>query len=162
MKRWQDVVRTAIDLYRSKRVAYLYGAFGETGSDILVDRLWSQYPEHYKKYVTDRGHTKQELKLHVRGKQCFDCSGFVSYCLGLGYHANSDALRKMATDTTTPKNGYWGQMLWKKGHVGIDFFGYVLECVSEFNDLQWNYISDRDFTESCQMWCVDYTNSSRW
>lgn len=162
MRRWQDVIRTGLDFYRGGDVRYLYGSNGETGSDALVDKLWKEYPEHFKKFVLDNGHTKQELKDHVRGHICFDCSSFVSRCAGLTWHMTSGVLRQHFAVTRDIKSGTWGSCVWKEGHVGIDFFGYVLECRIEFEDLQMNYLSARDFTHSGELDMVDYTGTSNW
>ena len=77
-KRWNIVNQHALRIYANRdRDAYLYGANGEVGSDALVDRLWAAYPSHFKAAVTDKGYTRQQLKDHVRGKICLDCSAFI-------------------------------------------------------------------------------------
>lgn len=175
MKRWNICCQNALVIYANRhRYAYLYGANGEIGSDALVDRLWNTYyGAHFKEVVEGRGYTKQQLKDHVRGKICLDCSSFLCMItqndttditkLGVTRDYNSDGLRGLFQKGTvrTPREGTAGSMLWKKGHVAIDVgYGVCVEFASEFTDCRMRQIAGSDFVESGELNYVDYTGTN--
>ena len=152
------VIRKALMMFSSKdKYRYLYGSDGQIATDELVDKLWNLYPQHYDAL----GCTRQELKDHVRGKTCFDCSAFINYVTSADKDYYSGSLWAACKKRTTPRDGVAGSLLYKPGHVGLDIgYGLCLEFVSEFKDFQLNYIVGRGFSGSGELPWVDYGGSS--
>lgn len=170
MKLWNHVCNAAMRIFANRdKYAYLYGANGETGSDALVDRLWAAYPAHFKQYVTDKGYTKQQLKDHVRGRICLDCSAFICYItqvedfnrLRVVTDYNSTGLRQQFAVTRTPVTGTAGSVLWKPGHVALDVgYGMCIDFGCEFRDCRCYPLEEGGFTESGELNFVDYTDTN--
>lgn len=177
MKKWQHVVRDARLVYLNKeKFAYLYGANGERPRDYteafdLVKKMWALYPEHFENSVIKKGWTKEDLAWHILGKKCFDCSAFV--CAVSQYEGDimtmqvlrdysSYGLHDVMTDITTVKNGPWGSVLWRPGHVAIDTGnGLAMDFANEFVDIREYRTVDKDpvctFEKSGRLPWVDYT-----
>lgn len=170
MKRWNIVNQHALLIYANRnKYAYLYGANGETGSDALVDRLWAAYPDHFKKFVLDKGYTKQQLKDHVRGKICLDCSAFICYVTQVNDFAklrvvndyNSTSLRQHFAVKRTPVGGTAGSVLWKQGHVALDVgYGICVDFGCEFADCRMYALDGAGFAESGELNFVDYSGTN--
>ena len=170
MKRWNIMNQHALRIYANRNhYAYLYGANGEVGSDALVDRLWAAYPSHFKSSVTDKGYTKQQLKDHVRGKICLDCSAFICYVsqvddfgkLRVVNDYNSTGLRNCFAVKRTPVGGTAGSVLWKQGHVALDIgYGMCIDFGNEFLDCRLYPLTDGNFAESGELKYVDYTDTN--
>ena len=96
-----------------------------------------------------------------RGKMCFDCSGFICWCLGYEkqHMYSSWDFGKMQPETSTAK-GFAGYALWKQGHVGLDIgYEYMLE-IGEYNHtIELNKISERAFVDSHPIIGIDYTGA---
>ena len=169
-KRWNIVNQHALRIYANRdRYAYLYGANGEVGSDALVDRLWAAYPSHFKAAVTDKGYTRQQLKDHVRGKICLDCSAFICYVtqmedfgkLRVVNDYNSTGLRGCFAVKRTPVGGTAGSVLWKQGHVALDVgYGMCVDFGNEFLDCRLYPLDGCGFVESGELNFVDYTGTN--
>ena len=161
-KQWNHMRRDALIMYASKdKYAYLYGANGETGSADLVNRLWAQYPDHFKQYVTDKGYTKQQLINHVSGKLCFDCSAFICYISNAPYDMNSTSLKDNFAVSRSPVSGTSGSVLWKSGHVALDIgSGMCIDFACEFVDMRLYQLSQGDFRISGELNFIDYTGTT--
>lgn len=167
-KIWNHICRDALKTYADRdKYAYLYGANGQTGTDALVDQLWAQYPDHFAQWVTGKGYTKQQLKDHVRGKVCLDCSAFICYItqteppLKVVTDYNSTGLRGKFAVTRTPVAGTAGSCLWKQGHVALDVgYGMCVDFGAEFLDCRLYPLTDGGFAESGELSFVDYTGTS--
>lgn len=172
MKRWNICCQNALMIYANReRYAYLYGANGEIGSDELVDRLWDMYSDHFYRSVTLNGYTKKQLKNHVRGKICLDCSSFICLVtqndttditkLGVTTDYNSDGLRKLFVVKRMPKDGTAGSVLWKPGHVALDVgYGICIDFGNEFLDCRMYQLDGKGFVESGELSYVDYTDTN--
>ena len=180
MKTWAHCVRDARLIYINRdRFAYLFGANGEcpktfAEAQALVNELWSMYPDHFQKYVIDKGHTKTELIWHIVGKICLDCSAFICYVTQCEasdiYHLkvvtdmNSATLHNSCTIHTSLQAGLWGSLLWKNGHVALDVGnGLAIDFAAEFVDCREYRFIDPDtstwFADSSPMPWVDYKGS---
>lgn len=96
-----------------------------------------------------------------RGKMCFDCSGFICWCLGYEKQHMYSAwdFGKMQPETS-PAKGFAGYALWKQGHVSIDIgYGYEIEIYAYNHSLDIFKISERDFVGSHSIIGVDYTGA---
>lgn len=152
------VIRKALQMFSDKdKYAYMYGSDGEVMTDARVDYLWNRYSAHYEAL----GCTRQQLKDHVRGKKCFDCSSFINYVTSAGKDYYSATLWECCRVRTTPRDGVAGSLLYKPGHVALDVgYGLCLEFVNEFKDFQLNLILGRGFTGSGELPWVIYSGSS--
>lgn len=178
-KTWAHCVRDArlIYLHRDK-FAYLYGANGEkpttyAEAKALVDSLWAAYPSHFQQYVISAGKTKNQLIYHIIGKICYDCSSFVCavtqsegsiYNLKVQKDYNSTMLKQAFSKQTSLAEGYWGSVLWKQGHVGMDVGnGLAIDFAAEFVDCREYRFIDADsptkFACSGQVPWVDYSGA---
>lgn len=168
---WDYVRTNAVRVYGDREHwRYIYGGNGELLANRdkaaeFVRKKWAAYPAHFKKTVTDTGHTIDELIDHVTGCRVADCSGFV--CLitqgidpnhpRVPYDMTSGALYSVCHDITTPRRGVCGGMLWRSGHVGIDVSGgYEVEASNEFVDFRLLKITSTSFTKSGRLPWVDY------
>ena len=172
MKKWNICCQNALMIYANReKYAYLYGANGEVGSDALVDKLWNLYNGHFAMSVIAKGYTKQQLKDHVRGKICLDCSSFGCLVtqndttditkLGVTNDYNSTMLHDMCKVRRTPKEGTAGSILWKQGHVALDVgYGLCVDFGNEFLDCRLYQLADGKFTDSGELPYVDYTDTN--
>ena len=162
MKRWNLVNQAALLVYANRdKYAYLYGANGEIGSDALVDRLWKQYPEHFEKTVTGTGRTIKNLKDHVRGKICYDCSSFICSITDAPADLNSWMLHDHMIVIRSPREGTAGSILWKPGHVAVGVgYGIVVDFANEFIDCRMYPLTNGRFTISGELDFVDYTDTN--
>ena len=169
MKTWSHVRKDALQIYSHKEnYAYLYCANGEIGTTALVNSLWNTYYDHFKKYVLDTGHTKEDLIKHVVGKKCYDCSSFICTItqseypnLSISQDMNSTSLKKHFAVTRTPVEGTASSILWKKGHVALDLgSGMAMDFACEFVDMRLYPIADGNFTLDGELDYIDYTGTS--
>lgn len=111
------IVQRAFKWYfERENAAYFYGAKGELLTDEVMDYFIRAEPEHFSRYSEEE---LRHIKDFSRGKIGFDCSGFVSACLGLrGW--SSAALFAKCTERTTVEACKAGSLLYRKGHIGID------------------------------------------
>ncbi len=171
MKLWNYMIQHGLRMYMQRdKYAYLYGANGEIGTPELVDRLWAVYPQYFEEQVIGRGHhSKEELKRHVQGKICLDCSSFICYVsqeerfedLRVVRDYNSAMLRREFAVVRTPSAGTAGSILYKPGHVALDIgYGICLEFANEFVDMRMRRIADAGFVESGELKFIDYTGTN--
>lgn len=168
---WDYVRTNAVKVFGDRaHWRYVYGGNGELlatrdQAAEFVRKKWNSYPAHFKKTVTDAGHTIDELIDHVVGCRVADCSGFVCLVtqgIDMGnprtpYDMTSGALYSVCHDITTPRLGVCGGMLWKTGHVGVDVGGgYEVSLENEFVDVCLLKISDTKFVKSGRLPWVDY------
>lgn len=146
-----DVVRKALEfLVNPNQYGYCLGAQGER-----LEELGEKIRYYYKMSTYEYA-----MKYHYNMDTImFDCSGLVNYCVGLSRNYTSKdyglPTRGLSTDL---KGGRAGSVLWKKGHVGIDVgHGLVVEIKNEGSRPSISRISDRDFTHTVELPCVDYT-----
>ena len=148
MKKWQHFVRDLrLMAIHHQDFDYLYGANGEILNTYdeayrMCVKQWELYPAHFKQFVTDRGHSFEDLVERVKGKKVFDCSSLVlafSQCEGdiYDFYVKNDmtslGIKNHLRDITTIPDGYWGQVLWKDGHVGADVGnGLIIDDCCEF------------------------------
>lgn len=159
MKNSYQIIGRAVELYDEREnLAYFYGAKGQYLTEELMDTLISFYPEHFGKYTAEE---LVEIKNFSRGKRGFDCSGFVSECVGqtnysLGFYANG-------VNKTSPKLGTSGNMLVTTfnntgRHIGIDIgHGRFLHMGTEGKSVEMGYIKDYPWECSAQFAGVSYT-----
>ena len=170
MKRWNYMIKHALRMFMEKeKFAYLYGANGEVGNDALVDAMWDAYPYHFQEFVADKGYTKEQLKDHVRGKICLDCSSFICYIsqnenyeeLRVVRDYNSAMLKDAFAVTRSPAAGTAGSVLYKPGHVALDIgYGVLVEFAAEFVDMRMRELEGAGFQVSGELPFVDYTGTS--
>ena len=167
-----DYVRTNAVRCMANRddFAYLYGGNGEYlatrgAAENMVRKMWNAYPDHFRKYVTDTGHTIEELVDHVLYKRVADCSGAVCWLtqgkawgsLSVKLDMNSSRLISVCEEITTPAKGVCGSLLWRPGHVALDVGGGAfVEFAAEFADVRLRPIKDGGFQQSGQLPWVDY------
>lgn len=168
---WDYARTNAIRVYGDREHwRYVYGGNGELlatrgAAENFVRKMWSAYPTHFKKTVTETGHTIDQLIDHVVGCRVADCSGGVCV-LTQGIDPNkpvvhfdmtSGGLISVCHDITTPRYGVCGGMLWKTGHCGLDVGGgFEVSFENEFIDVQLLKISSTKFTKSGRLPWVDY------
>lgn len=147
-----DVVRKALEfLVNPNQYGYCLGAQGER-----LEELGEKIRYYYKMSTYEYA-----MKYHYNmDTRMYDCSGLVNHCVGLSRNYTSrDYGLKAWKPSTDLKGGRAGSVLWKKGHVGIDVgHGFVVEIRNEGSRPSISRISDRDFTHSVEVPCVDYSN----
>lgn len=167
-----DYVRTNAVRCMANRsdFAYLFGGNGEYlatrgAAETMARKFWAQYPAHFKTYVTDRGHTFDELVDHITHKRVADCSGAVCWLtqgrewgtLKVRADMSSAGLISVCTDITTPAKGVCGSLLWRAGHVSLDVGGGAfVEFAAEFDDVRLRPIREGGFVKSGRLPWVDY------
>lgn len=119
MMSWQ-ICQKAFKLYNEREnIAYFYGAKGEVLTDEVMDYLIQAEPDHFKRYSATE---LKKIKNFSRGKIGYDCSGFVSVCVGVkGW--SSASLWDKTKNRGTIAEVKAGSLLYRKGHIGIDI-GY--------------------------------------
>lgn len=154
--KWNEVKSKAMKmLAHPERYAYLYGTDGQTGTDELVDKQVRAFPDHFK------GMNIRSLKDYVRGKICYDCSGFVHTLFGAPDMCSGDLISSCARTTTNLAEGVVSSVLWKRGHVGVDISGgCFVHFPAEFHSIEIGVISEYNWEKSgeLQKWC-DYTGA---
>lgn len=172
--KWNQVVSNALWLYTQRQnCTYMLGCSGEVaGRDKKVEECFRWYYDHdYKEKIgatipdwepTDNADAawKKWLKIYG-GKLCFDCSGYLDWCLGYkGIHRYSSWDFGSMPKNASIKAGPAGSALWKKGHVGLDIgYGYELEIRNFGMTFELFQIVTRDFTDSTKINDVDYTGA---
>lgn len=144
MKTWDEVIKEALKMYVHRdQYAYLYGTDGETGSDALVEKMVAAYPSHFS------GVDISALKDDVRGKTCFDCSGWLHTLFGAPDCSSSGCINDCSYTTNDLVSGVAGSVLWKQGHVGLDIgYGFCLDIPTEFATIRLQKISEYNWTKS--------------
>ena len=157
MKTWDEVIKNAMFMYVHRDdYAYLYGTDGEVGSDALVDKMVAAYPTHFA------GKDIQAIKDYVRGKTCFDCSGWVHTLFGTPDMSSSGIINDCTYKTDDLVAGYAGSVLWKPGHIGLDIgYGYCLDIPTELQTIRLQKISEYNWMKSgrWEKYC-DYTGAN--
>lgn len=156
MIKWDEVIKSAMYMYVHRdKYAYLYGTDGETGSDALVDRQVATYPAHFA------GMDINAIKANVRGKTCYDCSGWIHTLFGAPDMSSSGVIADCSFTTSDLVAGVAGSVLWKSGHVGLDIgYGYCLDIPTELQTIRLQKISEYDWIKSgrWEKYC-DYTEA---
>lgn len=144
MKKWDEVIKNAMFMYVHRdQYAYLYGCDGEIGNDALVDRQVAAYPAHFA------GMDIQTIKEHVRGKMCYDCSGWLHTLFCAPDMSSSGIIADCDFTTTDLVAGVAGSVLWKSGHIGLDIgYGYCLDIPTELQTIRLQKISEYDWQKS--------------
>lgn len=144
MKKWDDVVKKALVMYVHRdQYAYLYGADGEIGSDALVDQKVAAYPSYFA------GKNVAAIKEAVRGKTCYDCSGWIHTLFGAPDKSSGAIISDCIDVSTDLVAGVAGSVLWKNGHVGLDIgYGFCLDIPTELQEIRLRKISECDWTKS--------------
>ena len=143
---WDEVIKRALyDYVHRDEIAYLYGTDGQIGSDELVDRQVATYPSHFA------GRDIQAIKAHVRGKRCYDCSGWIRILFDAPDMSSSGIIGDCSFTTSDLVAGVAGSVLWKPGHIGLDVgYGYCLDIPTELNTIRLQKISEYNWTTSGQ------------
>jgi len=172
---WSKMINRALWLYTQRAgITYNLECAGEVaGRDKRVEDLWKYYyqqPEWHDKigasvigwYPKMPTQTAWERWLLTnKGKMCFDCSGYIDWCMGYeGIHKyNSISFGAMPKQESVSK-GVAGSVLWKKGHVGLDIgYGACLDIGSYGGTINLSMIGDKGWTSSHLITDVDYTGA---
>lgn len=178
--RWSQFVANALWLYTQRQnITYCLGCSGEVaGRDKHVEDCFKYYYSS-----TKEGETKWHDKIGASipgwnpsdsadvawqkwlsvygGKLCFDCSGYLDWCLGYkGIHKYSSWDFGSMASSPSLKVGPAGSAIWKTGHVGIDI-GYGYECEIGYygGTIELHQIVTTDFVSSHKINDVDYTGA---
>ena len=175
---WSHMINRALWIYTQRaNVTYCLGCAGEVaGRDKVVENNFRYYytsskePEWHERIgasipgwypgmpVDDAWNGWLSVN---GGKMCFDCSGFICWCMGYeGIHKYSSwDFAKM------PKNeslsaGVAGSAVWRNGHVGLDIgYGATLSIGSYGGSINLRMIGDEPWVSSHRIDGVDYTGA---
>lgn len=168
---WDELIRRGLWLYYNRNnITYCLGCAGQVaGRDDIVKSNFIYYYDHGWRekigkdlYMWDPAMDAEdtwELWLSYNaGKMCFDCSGLICWCMGLeGYHKYSSWAFGDMQPTATPAQGLAGYALFKPGHVALDIgYGYCIEAGEYNHSIEFNKISERDFTNSHAIVGINY------
>lgn len=161
-----EIAKQALKYYvHRNEYAYLYGTDGQIGSDALVDKMVARHINHFSKYNEQQIH---DLKDYVRGKICFDCSGFIHTLFGakdmnsFGIISSCTRVYKLPEEVTESPEA---TVLWKPGHVGVDVgHGFFVDIASEFDTFR--FLNIREYATWVQAgeWSdfCDYTDAKNY
>lgn len=158
-----EIAKEALKYYvHRNEYAYLYGTDGQLGDDALVDKMVRRHAKHFAKFTHE---DIQRLKDYVRGKTCFDCSGFIHTLFGspdlnsFGIISECDKLYKLPEEVTQSPEG---TVLYRPGHIAVDVgHGFFVDCAAEFDTFRFLNIREYGaFTEAGEWskYC-DYTDA---
>lgn len=157
-----EIAKNALRFYvHRNNYAYLYGTDGQVGSDELVDKMVRRHTKHFERY----SHTDiQALKEYVRGKICFDCSGFVHTLFGAPDRNAFGIISECETTYQIPEQvtqSPEATVLWKPGHIGVDTgHGTFVHISTEFDTFKFGIIREYDWVKAGEWseYC-DYTDA---
>lgn len=143
-----EIAKQALYMYIHRdNYAYLYGTDGQTGTDELVDKMVRRHAKHFEKFSHE---DIQRLKDYVRGKTCYDCSGFVHTLFGsrdlnsFGIISDCDVLYNLPEQVTESPEA---TVLYKPGHIGVDTgHGTFVHIAAEFQTFRFERIREYDWT----------------
>lgn len=158
-----EIAKRALWFYVHRdQYAYLYGTDGQEGSDALVDKMVRKHPSHFSRFTHEQ---LQELKDYVRGKTCFDCSGFIHTLFGapdlnsFGIISECERIYKIPEEVTQSPEG---SVLWKPGHIAVDVgHGFFVDIAAEFNTFRFLNIREYGTFTKAGEWekYCDYTDA---
>ena len=158
---WDEFIKRALYIYTHRdQYTYCLGAAGEPVESERVRNLFEWYYENGYKDIIGMPYD-QWVRLHA-GKRCFDCSGYLDYCLTNeeGYHLYSSWHYGEMPKASSLVAGVAGSALWKRGHVGLDFgYGHFLHFPNWNRTCEEGKISEYDWTSSHQVIGVDYNGA---
>lgn len=160
---WDRAIKNGLQAYVTRtNYAYFYGAKGEMLTDVVMDRLVSEYPDYFKQY------TKSELQKiynYSRGKIGYDCSGFTGWLCTGDKNYSTQQLNNCKV-VTTPALGVAGSLLYTTfggtgRHCGLDIgYGYFLHMPKEMHTIELDRIADFRWEESGESKYLDYTGAT--
>lgn len=148
------IIKNALSWYdRRDDCAYWYGAKRQVLTDDLMDYYVSAYPDHFKRYSAD---DLERLKRWSRGKIGFDCSGFVSACVGVNGWSSA-SLWARTVNRSDVREAKAGCLLYRPGHIGIDIgYGYSLDIPIEGQTIRLTRNTIPGFTYGGEWYDADY------
>ena len=173
---WSKMINRALWLYTQRAgITYCLGCSGEVaGRDAMVENQWKYYYNDPKWHATigatipgwydtmSTGEAWEKWLSVYGGKMCFDCSGFLCWCMGYeGQHVYSSwDFGSMIKQSSVPA-GVAGSALFKKtstgAHVGLDIgYGACLDIANFGGSINLSMIGDRGWTSSHLITGVDY------
>lgn len=172
---WSHTINRALWLYTQRAgITYCLGCSGEVaGRDKHVENNFRYYYEHgWDEHIgfsipgwevgmsTDKT-WDMWLKLH-KGKMCFDCSGFIDWCIGYeGIHKYTSWDFGEMKKQDSLSSGFAGSVLWKKGHVGLDIgYGACIDIGHYGGTLEISMLGDKDWTSSHLIENVNYEGAN--
>lgn len=153
---WDRLIKNALCMLdHPERYTYCLGAVGELAESPRIKALFEYYYEHgYKDKI---GMTYDEWLAINRGKQCFDCSGFLDYVLGHNTHDWSSWTYGDMSKNKSLSEGVAGSVLWKKGHVGLDIgYGRFIHFPNWNRSCEYGRITEYNWTSSHLITGIDY------
>lgn len=99
---------------------YWYGGKGEKCTTALLSTLSKLYPNVYT--TAYKALCNSDIR---EGKHCIDCSGLVCACYNVPMVGTAQFDKYFKTYTGEIKNG---MIVWRTGHTGIYYHGYVIEA----------------------------------
>ena len=157
MHSW-EICQRAFRWYNERdNVAYWYGAKGEVLTDEIMDYFILAEPLHFGRYTPEE---IRRLKNWSRGKIGFDCSGFVSKCVGLtGW--SSAGLWDKTVNRGTVAAAKAGSLLYRKGHIGVDIgYGQCMMIGTEGRTIEIVPNTSQGFTAGGEWYEADYSESN--
>ena len=137
-----DFIQLDHNLTKYKDYAYWYGGKGQKASQELLTALSKQYPKVYTQTYINK--CKKDIEAN---KSVIDCSGYVCKVLEIEQLGSWQILKKFEQlkHTGEPKNG---DIVYRKGHVGIYYFGQVYQFkgidydfyIEPYKKEEWTYI----------------------
>lgn len=134
-KPWKDVIATAIEMYKSNKYRYFYGAKGQVLTDYVMNELIRQEPGHFAKYSAKE---IEQIKNNARGYIGTDCSYVTGHATGdeqwsKGQISNCSKYNTLqAGPTASLLFTTWGGT---GRHIGLDIGnGYCLQAGYEPTD----------------------------
>ena len=157
MKTWDTVIKKALRMYvHRNEYAYFYGAKGEVLTENVMDYLIRSYPKHFSQYTDAQ---LRQIKNFSLGKIGYDCSGFITAIAEIP----GNSAMQFNTCTKTTDNlvaGRAGSLLWKPGHIGIDFgYGFFLHMPHEGDSIILGKISEYPWEYSGESSYIDMEGS---
>lgn len=162
VKEFIEILQKACD----SKTAYMWGTYGSTITESLIDKKAKQYPTRYS------DNRKSLLNNYVgKGYYAFDCVGLIKGILWgwptVKYGSNSvpdttaSGLKKYSTGVTTDfSNIEAGELLWAPGHIGVYIGnGEVIEATLRGNldGVVKTKLTDYSWVEHGKIKFVDYT-----
>lgn len=173
---WSHMINRALWLFTHRaEITYNLGCSGEVvGRDKIVennffyyyqqsewhDRIGGSIPGWSPDWSVQRA-WQAWSDLH-RGKMCFDCSGFICWCMGWeGVHKYSSWDFGNMPKQNSLAEGVAGSVAWKQGHVGLDIgYAATLSIGSYGGTINLKMLADDGWTSSHLITGVDYTGAN--
>lgn len=165
---WDKLVKNAYDIFANRdKYTYNLECCGELAESDRAKALYEYYYEYGKTHPGfNNGNvpTKPyaEWLKENKGKRCFDCSGFVDYCLGYTTHKYASGYFPKSKINESMAAGVAGSLLWKSGHIGIDCGYGVFLDFPKYNEscrLSTHRTRPDYWTQSFECSDVDYTGA---